>query len=400
MNRHKDDEESLLDMDNIDKRKKVLIVFHDSDFSGGTRALVDLLDSWLEDSDKEFYCLMPRFDGQAIDYLKDKNVKIIKCRYWQAVRYGNENVIKCLKLYLKFFASYFIASAIAFTKIKKLNIDIVYTNTSSVYVGAVISKIIDKPHIWHVREYVGKDRAVVTLLPVKWHYNYLNKNADAVINISQTACDYYRNFLNKNKVVRIYDDVTKYKTTIMPWNNVKNNLLFVGNIIEGKGQLIAIKAMRILMDRKIHCTLSVVGPIIDETYYSSILRYVSENELTDVIDFPGKINNINEQRGKYGIAIIASTNEPFGRVTVEGMQAGQVVIGADSGCTQEIITDGENGFLFGPGDEGELANLIEKVILEDEEIITILRNNAIVDAEKYTQGRCAIEVEKIMEKLL
>jgi glycosyltransferase involved in cell wall biosynthesis len=58
--------------------------------------------------------------------------------------------------------------------------------------------------------------------------------------------------------------------------------------------------------------------------------------------------------------------ECFGRATAEAMAAGAVVLGTAAGGTAEIIVDGESGFLFPPGPDGQavLADRIERLIRE------------------------------------
>jgi glycosyltransferase involved in cell wall biosynthesis len=61
------------------------------------------------------------------------------------------------------------------------------------------------------------------------------------------------------------------------------------------------------------------------------------------------------------VVLMCSRSEGFGRVTVEGMLAGKVVIGARSGATTELIQDGVTGLLYTLGDYKELANKIQYI---------------------------------------
>ncbi len=61
--------------------------------------------------------------------------------------------------------------------------------------------------------------------------------------------------------------------------------------------------------------------------------------------------------------------ECFGRVTIEAMASGAVVLGTDAGGTAEIIIDGATGFLYPVGEEGQqvlterLKDLVEDPVL-------------------------------------
>lgn len=62
------------------------------------------------------------------------------------------------------------------------------------------------------------------------------------------------------------------------------------------------------------------------------------------------------------VAVVPSeSEETFGLVAVEAMKAGVPVIAADLGALPELITDGEQGTLFQPGDVTGLAEVLHDV---------------------------------------
>jgi glycosyltransferase involved in cell wall biosynthesis len=62
----------------------------------------------------------------------------------------------------------------------------------------------------------------------------------------------------------------------------------------------------------------------------------------------------------------ALRGECFGRVTVEAMAAGAIALGTDAGGTSEIIVDGESGFLYPAGKEGQQVLAMRlKELIED-----------------------------------
>jgi glycosyltransferase involved in cell wall biosynthesis len=75
-------------------------------------------------------------------------------------------------------------------------------------------------------------------------------------------------------------------------------------------------------------------------------------------------------------------------------------IGADSGGIREIIDDGKDGFLFRPGDSGDLASRI--LILRES---AAKRNLFVLKAREKVRNKFGIEntvvqTEKIMHALL
>ena len=66
-------------------------------------------------------------------------------------------------------------------KIKKMNIDVIHSNTSVIDVGAKVAKQLGIKHVWHFREFTGKHLSFIKKDP----YKFINNNTDRVIYISK-----------------------------------------------------------------------------------------------------------------------------------------------------------------------------------------------------------------------
>lgn len=53
---------------------------------------------------------------------------------------------------------------------------------------------------------------------------------------------------------------------------------------------------------------------------------------------------------------------PFGLIFIESMSSGTPVIGCKPGATEEIISDGETGFLINENDSTKLIEYVEKIL--------------------------------------
>lgn len=90
-------------------------------------------------------------------------------------------------------------------------------------------------------------------------------------------------------------------------------------------------------------------------------KQVSSLHLDHTILMPG-FKQYPELPAYYGLAsgfIHASTSEPWGLVVNEAMASGlPVLVSARCGCAQELVWPGRNGFVFDPGEPGQLSNLM------------------------------------------
>ena len=80
--------------------------------------------------------------------------------------------------------------------------------------------------------------------------------------------------------------------------------------------------------------------------------------------------------------IFPSRTETLGLVLLEAMAAGCPVVAARSGGIPDIVTDGENGYLFDPKDEQGAIKATIRLLAHKEER-ELLRHNARKEAEKW-----------------
>ncbi len=84
--------------------------------------------------------------------------------------------------------------------------------------------------------------------------------------------------------------------------------------------------------------------------------------LKDRVFLTGYLEDAGRLSGAFDIQVVPSAAEPFGLVTLEAMNAGVPVVVTDSGGSPEIVRDGVDGFLFGPGDAAALARKLESLL--------------------------------------
>ena len=124
---------------------------------------------------------------------------------------------------------------------------------------------------------------------------------------------------------------------------------------------------------------------------------IKQYNLNDNIIFLNQVNEMNSIRENMGIGIISSYKEAFGRVTIEGMLAGMIMIGANDAATKELISNSFNGYLYTLGNIEELANIIEKILKALlEENLNIIEN-ARLSSQKYISGKCANCILELFE---
>lgn len=71
------------------------------------------------------------------------------------------------------------------------------------------------------------------------------------------------------------------------------NILHVGRIVKGKGQVDAIKACQILVDNKIDFEFSILGGF-EKNFWERVLEFYNEIKYKDKIKLIGFTNEVNK----------------------------------------------------------------------------------------------------------
>jgi glycosyltransferase involved in cell wall biosynthesis len=206
----------------------------------------------------------------------------------------------------------------------------------------------------------------------------LNKKSAPHLGLKHTICisqkvqdEFERKgvFLPDNTIIHNGINVNRFVNKETSWgngtNNVPKKLLYVGRISPEKGLETAIESMVILQQAYPELTLSVIGAAKDDQEFNKLKSYVKKERLSEKVDFLGPVSycEIPELMWNHHILIVPSIwQEPFGRVVLEGMAAGMVVIGTGQGGMSVILKNQITGLTFPPKDAQKLSNQIERVL--------------------------------------
>ena len=288
--------------------------------------------------------------------------------------------------------------------LKKKNIDLLHNNSVLSLTGMKAAYKLKIPYICHVRELI-EDGLEMKMISYKKLYFYMN-SSDKIIFISNYVKERYKDYINVNNSEVIFDgiDENRYLDRDKKFGKNIRNILFVGRYYSQKGQMEALQAVKILIDqyKEKKIKLTFIGSLLDKNYYNSLIDYVEANNLQKNVKFLSFSNDLRTLRHNNDIAIVSSTNEAMGRVTVEAMLANQLIIGANAGGTKEIIDDGVNGYTYKTKEPNDLANVLYKAINNVKESLYIVKNGNKYAKKNFSndlQNKKVMDIyNKIMEK--
>lgn len=380
---------------------KLAVLFHDDIIeSGASQSMFTLVEKWHHDG-VDIIAFIPGY-GTLREKLNELGIQTY---YLPSVisRYNlGRNVIR--QFLVRFFGmlSFIKFKLIHSSKIVDIlnneSVDIIYANTTTCIQGYFLAKRTKKNLVWHVREFGDLDQNCGFVGKQSYFYKMLD-SATLIVFISKAIENHYINHLRKARCVVIYNDLSKKYEQFEKKNWAKRPLtiLSCGSLNPGKGHLDVIKAVALLKRKNIEVELNIAG--CGDMYLPLYYNLIRDENVENIVHLLGQVKEMNQLRRRCEIGVVASKMEAFGRVTVEGMLSGMLMIGADSGGTAEIIEDHKTGLLFQQGNPNAIADKIEEVV-QDNSLAERMAINGYNSALRYINGNCANSIMKELEYIV
>ncbi len=397
--RDSEDDESLLDallstLESRARRKRILYIHNSADLYGASRSLLRLLHG--ADRDRiHATVVLPQtgplkdaIDALGITVLIDPTLAIVT-RYtsWVSV------------LLYRFPVSVWKLARL----IRKLDIDLVHTNTGVIVSPGIAAKIAGVPHIWHMRESFREGR------PLLWklYSAYIQMVSDRIVAVSHATA---AQFSNRRKVVVVHNGFSVDEFVVAPERRhefrqqlgiADSDLVTgcVGRIKWGrKGQEHLIQAAHLLKKRGIISKILIVGSPFpgNEIHLQRLQELARELSVENQVVFAGELADPKPAYTSMDIFVLPSAYpEPFGGVVMEAMCMALPVIATNLGGSLDQIVEGVTGFLVPPADPEHLAQRLEQLAKDPD----LRRRMGIAGRERITREFALSEMVKKIETL-
>ncbi|WP_337001410.1 MULTISPECIES: glycosyltransferase [unclassified Microbacterium] len=153
-------------------------------------------------------------------------------------------------------------------------------------------------------------------------------------------------------------DRTQYSPVIAP--REKNRIIFVGRLTAEKQVEVILKAMTKL-DPALETTFDIVGGGDQRKQLENLTMQLG---LANRVTFHGRTTDeeLRALLSRASLFVIASIAELQSIATMEAMASALPIVAADAVALPHLVHDGENGYLFEPGNVDELAARLTDVL--------------------------------------
>lgn len=250
--------------------------------------------------------------------------------------------------------------------IKSKKIDLIYSNTTPVIIGGLLSKMMSIPNIWHLHEIMDPPGSILH----KVFAAIIKSTSKKVIAVSDAVYQNWLPHLGSNHLVSIYNGIPlqnkdQVRSTIRTELNIGDDHLLIGMVGRlnlYKGQFYFLEIAKELLHKHSHLHFVIVGDAFAgyEYLYKKLTDTIQSHGLQDSVHYLGYRTDIPQIMKGLDLFVLPSIKpDPFPTVVLEAMSLGIPVVATAQGGALEQVVDGNTGIHI-PIDNPKLA--AEKMI--------------------------------------
>ncbi len=137
------------------------------------------------------------------------------------------------------------------------------------------------------------------------------------------------------------------------------------------------------------------GAIGDKYCYNEVLHFIDENDLSQNISMPGKVENVHCFLQCADIFVFTSRREGMPNVILEAMACGVPVISTPVSGIGNIITDGKNGEILDTSNNQLPIELMEKLYVDESLRTKYSKMGLSVISEKFSLDSIVSKYEQV-----
>jgi glycosyltransferase involved in cell wall biosynthesis len=253
-------------------------------------------------------------------------------------------------------------------RVRRLDVDVIHTTSLKAdLVGVPVARLLGLPLVWHVHDRIAPDylpgwttrlvRALARRAPTA-----------VVANSAATAAT----LPGARGLTVVHPGLAPDQVAPAPRRRQPEGsplVGMVGRLSPTKGQLVLVRAMRQVVDRRPDARLRLVGAAAfgAASYDREVREEIGRLGLVEHVQLAGFVDDPRVELGRFTVSVHASpVPEPFGQVVTEAMAWGVPVVATSGGGVDEIVRSGppgcETGLLVPADDAAALAAAILDVL--------------------------------------
>jgi glycosyltransferase involved in cell wall biosynthesis len=355
-------------VERADRVPTVVLVLHRADVSGPARTLALRFEHM---APVEARHLVVPGEGTALEFFADtRNVHVLS--YEQAAM--PVSLFGALRL-----AARWVTRVNALRRLfRSIEADLVLTATTAIPFAVVAARLASARSVVYCGELFkdvhgrGGGRRIASGARGRLH----ESAADVIICCSDFVAGQFREGAHA-RVTRVYPGIpaemeegrVERLREVVPDLGPGPVILAVGNLVQARGQDVAIEALGLLRQARKDATLVIVGSpddnATDVAYAATLRQLAAVRGLQDHVHFLPFMRHIEDAYAVADVTVnLCRMDEPFGRVAFESLRARTPVVASAVGAIPELLTHEVNALLVVPDDPADAAAAVLRLITD------------------------------------
>ena len=379
----------------------ILILHSSSGLYGASKILLQTIDIYANEN-SAITVILPE-DGLLVSKLEERGVKVI-IMAMGILRRKYYNPIGLINRLFTLIKAYFSLSKI----IKTNKIDLVYSNTTAVLVGAFTAKLKGIKHIWHIHEIIASPKLFASFLG--WA---IKKMSHKTIAVSYAVKNHWDNInpSKEEKIVVIHNGIDGGNLNKGDRQKVRNELKLqdkdvligmIGRVHYWKGQSYFLDLAHKIKAELPNAKFLMVGDAFPgyEYLYDEINEKIEKLNLKEEVAQFRFRQDIPDIFAALDMFILPSIlPDPFPTVILEAMHASKPIVATAQGGAMEMIQNNATGYHIPINDADKAIQIILPILTNQQKRMDFgikghQRVNQEFSVEKYSH-----KMNQVMEMI-
>lgn len=246
--------------------------------------------------------------------------------------------------------------------------DLVFSNTSVVAGGALAALKCGVPHVWHVLEMLSQDPTSNPSLDFHPFFLLLTKMSNRVVAASASVKADICQFIDATNIDVIHTGIEiaadqqpeRSKQAVFGVSEDTFVVSFAGDLGERKGAQDLIRSVPSVLARNPNARFMLAGR--DAERGQAVREQLAQSGLGDAVQLLGFRSDIENIMAASDVFVLPTLADPLPLVVQEAMSVATPVIATRSGGCEDMVVDGETGYLVPVSDPEALATAIISVM--------------------------------------
>ena len=217
--------------------------------------------------------------------------------------------------------------------------------------------------------------------------------AEAVTSPTRKAADFLEKNTNIEHVIAISCGINARDYTPDFTPRTENLILFVGRIT-GEKQLDKLMRAFATLDPALNAKLELVGGGDQENHLKQLATQLGVRDRVTITGYV-EVEYLRNALTRATVFAMPSIAELQSIATMEAMASGLPIVAANAMALPHLVHDGDNGFLFEPGNVDDLADRLTEVLLMPEDELQALKRESLSIVEAHDIQRTLDTFERL-----